>query len=167
MPQSRSHLLQELRIIPKGWMIASGIGLAAIEVLFLVYIPMWCHHRDLPPEPWWALLGVVSALLMAATILLIGYIYADSKRRSMNAILWTLLVILIPKPIGFIAYFLLRKPLLEPCPNCRLPVGADFAYCPKCGYAIMPSCSNCGRATRRDYICCPYCGKPLSVSATP
>src|SRR5208283_5114399 len=79
---------------------------------------------------------------------------------------WTLLVILIPKPIGFVAYFLLRKPLLEPCPNCRWPIGSDFAYCPKCGHALAPSCNNCGRAIRRDYMCCPFCGKTVGGTAT-
>jgi len=166
MTRQRSHFEEELRIIPTGWGIASVIGFAAVEVLFHVLIPYWSHHHDLPPQPWWTLLGVVSALVTAATILLIGYIYADSKRRGMNAVLWTLLVILIPKPIGFIAYFLLRKPLLEPCPNCRWPIGQDFAYCPKCGHALAPSCANCGRAIRRDYMCCPFCGKTVGAAAT-
>ncbi len=49
---------------------------------------------------------------------MIGYVNADSKRRGMNSLLWTLLVIFVPKALGFIAYFLLRKPLLIPCPNC-------------------------------------------------
>ncbi len=165
MTQARSHFEEELRIIPKGWVVASVIGFAAIAVLFNVCIPMWSHRHDLPPQPWWTLLGIVGALFMAATILLIGYVYADAKRRGMNALLWTLLVILIPKAIGFIAYFLLRKPLLAPCPNCRWPIGSDFAYCPKCGYAAIPSCANCGRAIRRDYLCCPYCGKTVAATA--
>jgi|SRR5271157_30288 len=163
MTQQKSHFREELDIIPRGWVIASVVGFAAIEVLFHVLIPMWAHHQDLPPEPWWALIGLVAAFAMAVTILLIGYVYADSKRRGMNPILWTLLVILVPKLFGFIAYFLLRKPLLEPCPNCKSPVGPGFAYCPKCGYAIMPSCSNCGRAIQRDHLCCPYCGKAVTA----
>jgi MFS family permease len=165
MTQARSHFEEELRIIPTGWAVASVVCFAAVAVLFQVFIPMWQHHHDLPPQPWWTLLGFVGALFMAATVLLIGYVYADAKRRGMNALLWTLLVILIPKAIGFIAYFLLRKPLLEPCPNCRWPIGSDFAYCPKCGYAAIPSCANCGRAIRRDYLCCPYCGKTVAATA--
>ena len=76
---------------------------------------------------------------------MIGYVYADSKRRGMNSLLWTLLVIFVPKALGFIVYFLLRKPLLIPCPNCGTEVGSDFAYCPKCGHALAPTCSHCGR----------------------
>lgn len=99
-------------------------------------------------------------------LLLTGYVYADAKRRGMNALLWTLLVILIPKAIGFIAYFLLRKPLLIPCPNCGTEVGSDFPYCPKCGHALTPSCSHCGRAISSDYVCCPYCGKTVGSGAS-
>ncbi len=102
---------------------------------------------------------------MAATILLTGYIYADAKRRGMNAVLWTVLVFLTPKPIGFIAYFLLRTPMLTPCPKCSASVGKDFTFCPKCGYAITPSCGGCGRAIRRDYVCCPYCGKTVGAQS--
>ncbi len=96
---------------------------------------------------------------LAIIILMIGYVNADSKRRGMNSLLWTLLVIFVPKALGFIAYFLLRKPLLIPCPNCGTAVGSDFRYCPKCGHALTPTCSHCGRSISGDYVCCPYCGK--------
>ena len=162
MTQARSRFAQELRIIPTGWAIAAAIGFIAVEALFEKIIPHFSGH-DLPPEPWWTLLGLLAAILMVATILLIGYIYADAKRRGMNAVLWTVLVVLIPKAIGFIAYFLLRKPLVTPCRNCSTPVGSDFAYCPKCGYALAPSCSHCGRAIRPDFVCCPYCGKAVGA----
>ena len=94
---------------------------------------------------------------------MVGYVNADSKRRGMNSLLWTLLVIFVPKALGFIAYFLLRKPLVMPCPNCRTPVGSDFRFCPKCGYAVTPRCVHCGCSIQRDYVVCPYCGKPVSA----
>jgi RNA polymerase subunit RPABC4/transcription elongation factor Spt4 len=164
MTQPRSHFEEEMRIIPTGWVVTSIVSFAAIQVLFNVYVPS--HHHDLPPQPWWALIGIVAGVVMAAMILLIGYVYADAKRRGMNAVLWTLLVILLPKLLGFVVYFMLRKPLLAPCPNCRWPIGSEFAYCPKCGFALAPACANCGRAIRRDYQCCPYCGKPVGATAT-
>ncbi len=162
MTQARSRFAQELRIIPTGWGIAAAISFIAVEALFEKIIPHFSGH-DLPPEPWWTLLGLLAATLMVATILLIGYIYADAKRRGMNAVLWTVLVILIPKPIGFIAYFLLRKPLVTPCPHCGTAIGTDFRYCAKCGYAVSPTCLHCGHAISRDYIVCPYCGKPVGA----
>ncbi len=164
MTQRKSRLQQELSIIPLGWTIAAGIAIVAIEVPLQFVVPHFAGPQELPPAPWWDLLGAVAALLLGAVILLTGYVYADAKRRRMNAILWTLLVILIPKPIGFIAYFLLRVPLLAPCPKCGAPVGADFAFCPKCGFAILPSCPGCGRPMRRDYVCCPHCGRAVSAT---
>ena len=109
----------------------------------------------------------MAALFLAIIILLIGYVNADSKRRGMNALLWTLLVIFVPKALGFLAYFLLRKPLLSPCPQCGTPVRADYAYCQKCGRGLRPFCCHCGRAVSDDFVCCPYCGKPLGAAVTP
>ncbi len=166
MTERKSRLQQELRIIPLGWTVAAGIGIVVVESLWSFVIPHFAQG-DLPPRPWFDMLGAVGALLMAATILLTGYIYADAKRRGMNAVLWTVLVFLTPKPIGFIAYFLLRTPMLAPCPQCSAPVGKDFTYCPKCGYAITPSCAGCGHAIRRDYVCCPYCGKTVGAAVVP
>lgn len=164
MTQRRSRFAEEMRIIPVGWAIAAIVGFAATQLLFMIL--RWTHQPDLPAEPWWTLLGLPVGLMMAAAIALIGYIYADSKRRGMNAVLWTLLVVLIPKPIGFIAYFLLRKPLVVPCPQCGAPVGADFHYCPKCGHAITPTCNHCGRSIERDYVVCPYCGKTVGAAVS-
>jgi hypothetical protein len=163
MTERKSRFQQELGIIPLGWTVAAAIGIVVVESVWSFVVPHFAHG-DLPPRPWYDLLGAVGALLMAATILLTGYIYADSKRRGMNAVLWTVLVLLTPKPIGFIAYFLLRSPMLAPCPKCSARVGKDFTYCPKCGYAITPSCEGCGRAIRSDFVCCPYCGKTVNAA---
>jgi hypothetical protein len=158
MTQRRSRFREEIEIIPTGWVIAAMVAFLIIEVLFQTLFVRWAHDA-LPPQPWWTLLGVACALLTAASFLLVGYIYSDAKRRGMNALLWTLLALLLPKPIGFILYFLLRKPIFQPCPNCKYPIAGDFAYCAQCGYSLVPSCGSCGRALQRDFVCCPYCGK--------
>ena len=125
MTERKSRLQQELRIIPLGWTVAAGIGIVVVESLWSFVIPHFAHG-DLPPRPWFDMLGAVGALLMAATILLTGYIYADAKRRGMNAVLWTVLVFLTPKPIGFIAYFLLRTPMLAAVPAMQRASGQGF-----------------------------------------
>ena len=98
-------------------------------------------------------ISLCGGVFMAIIILMIGYVNADSKRRGMNSLLWTLLVIFVPKALGFLAYFLLRKPLLMPCPNCGTAVGSDFRFCPKCGYAMTPMCAHCGKNIQRDWWC--------------
>jgi len=163
MTDRKSRLQQELSIIPLGWTIAAAIGFVAVQMLFWFVIPRF-GGSDLPPKPWLDLIGVAGATLMAASLLLTGYVYADAKRRGMNALLWTLLVLLVPKPIGFIAYFMLRRPLLSSCPKCGGTVAADYAYCANCGFSLTPCCGGCGRAIRRDFVCCPYCGRSIATA---
>ena len=80
-------------------------------------------------------------------------------------VLWTFIAILIPNCIGILAYFLLRKPILRPCPGCKADISPDFRFCPKCGFSLAPVCAHCGRAINHDYVCCPYCGKTVGATA--
>jgi uncharacterized OB-fold protein len=47
------------------------------------------------------------------------------------------LAVLIPNCVGFVLYFLLRKPILHPCPSCGGGVTPDAAFCPRCGQPQM------------------------------
>jgi hypothetical protein len=78
------------------------------------------------------LLGLVGGVLAAAYFLLAGYIYVDAAPRGMPPIPWTALAVLIPNCVGFVLYFLLRKPILHPCPSCGRGVVPDAAFCPHC-----------------------------------
>ena len=164
MNQPKSHFRSELAIIPTAARVIAVLAFAIMQICLLGLLPH--YEKDIPPMPVMVLISLVGGAVLAIIILMIGYVNADSKRRGMNSLLWTLLVIFVPKALGFIAYFLLRKPLLIPCPNCGTSIGSDFRYCPKCGYAAMPSCSHCGRPISSDYICCPYCGKPVRATAS-
>ena len=164
MNQAKSHFRSELAIIPTAARVIAVLAFAIMQICLLGLLPH--YEKDIPPMPFMVLISLVGGAVLGIIVLMVGYVYADSKRRGMNALLWTLLVIFVPKALGFIAYFLLRKPLLIPCPNCGTSIGSDFRYCPKCGYAAMPSCSHCGRAISSDYICCPYCGKPVRATAS-
>jgi len=167
MNQAKSHFRSELAIIPTVARVIAVLAFAITQICLLVLVPHYVNRSEVPPMPFMVLISVGGGIIVGIIILMVGYVYADSKRRGMNPLLWTLLVILIPKAIGFIAYFMLRKPLLHPCPNCGTPVGADFDYCQKCGHALKPFCCHCGRAISRDYVCCPYCGKPVAAAAMP
>src|ERR1022692_2742065 len=163
MNQAKSHFRSELAIIPRvAWAIAVLV-FVLVQIGLLVLLPHF--EKDIPPMPALVAISIFGGIVLGIIVLMIGYVNADSKRRGMNALLWTLLVIFVPKAPGFIAYFLLRKPLLIPCPNCGTEVGSDFRYCPKCGHALTPTCSHCGRSISGDYVCCPYCGKPVRAAA--
>ncbi len=165
MNQAKSHFRGELAIIPTVARVVAVLAFVIMQVCLLGLLPH--YERDIPPMPFMVLISVGGGIIVAIIILLIGYVNADAKRRGMNALLWTLLVIVVPKALGFLAYFLLRKPLLTPCPQCGTPVRADYAYCQKCGRGLRPFCCHCGRAISDDFVCCPYCGKPLGAAVTP
>jgi len=166
MTESKSTFRNEVAIIPPvAWWIAL-FGWLLVQFVLLGIVPHHTHANDLPPMPLWSLITMVIGIILSVVILMIGYVNVDSKRRGMNSLLWTLLVIFVPKALGFIAYFLLRKPLMMPCPKCGTSVGSDFRFCPKCGYAVTPMCPHCGRSIKHDFVCCPYCGKNVVVTAT-
>ena len=71
--------------------------------------------------------------ILVAFILLAGYVYGDAARRGMPAGIWTALALLIPNGVGFVLYFLMRKPIVHPCPICGGGVADGFAFCPSCG----------------------------------
>jgi RNA polymerase subunit RPABC4/transcription elongation factor Spt4 len=161
----QSQFKREIAIIPTIAKVLAVIAFVLIQIGLLVLVPHYVHTKDVPPMPALVAISLAGGAIMAVIILMIGYVNADSKRRGMNALLWTLLVIFVPKALGFIAYFLLRKPLLMPCSRCGTAVGTDFRFCPKCGYAVTPMCPHCGRSVNRDYVVCPYCGKPVTQPA--
>ncbi len=84
-----------------------------------------------------ALIGLAGGTLAGAWVLLAGYVYADAGRRAMPPIPWTALAVLIPNCVGFVLYFLLRKPIVHPCSGCGSRVAPDTAFCPRCGQAQM------------------------------
>jgi hypothetical protein len=164
----QSRFRREVGLIPGvAWFLAV-LFFVIVQICLLGLVPHYMKHSpDVPPMPALIAISLVGGAVMAVIVLLIGYVNVDARRRGMNALLWTLLVIFVPKALGFIAYFLLRKPLVIPCPNCGTPTGSDFRFCPKCGYAITPRCGHCGCSIQRDYVVCPFCGKPVGATQVP
>jgi magnesium-transporting ATPase (P-type) len=117
-----------------------------------------------------ALAGIITAmsLFMAVFIFMIAYVNRDAKRRGMNYVLWTLLVLILSPGwliIGFITYFLMREPMPYPCPQCATTVGARFNFCPNCKCNLQPSCPQCKREIAETDKFCPYCGNDLKVES--
>jgi hypothetical protein len=105
-------------------------------------------HNYIPPFSGYlpvlaALGGLVAGLfvgcLFAALILALGYVYGDARRRNMPAVLWTLVALFVPNLLGFLLYFVLRKPIASPCPQCGQPFPMDQRFCSWCGYQ-QPLC---------------------------
>ena len=156
-----SRFREEMQLI--AWP-AKVIAVIAWVAMFLVMY-LLPFTRD-PEGRMWPLAAklVVSALPglpLAVLVLLIGYVYADAKRRGMRYVMWTLLAIFIPNAIGVILYFILRDPLLVPCPHCGTQVRPGFAFCPKCGGALANACPKCRCAVQPGWSHCVSCGSAL------
>jgi hypothetical protein len=166
---------EEFRIVPR-WLKVLCVVLyliaVAIAILVTTYMP---ENRvdTLRGEPALAALAAVGivtgvGLFISAFLLMLGYVNRDAKRRGMNSLLWTLLVLVLSPGyvgIGFIIYFLIREPLPYPCPRCSQPVGPRFNFCPNCKCDLHPSCPSCKREIAETDKYCPYCAYELGSPA--
>ena len=156
-----SSFWARLRLIPRpAWI--TGILLSVLLVLPLVIGPMR-FDPEMGAWPWPAKAGLVA--VVPAFILiwsaLVGFIYADAKRRRMRHVMWAWLA-MVPYFIGVILYFILRDPLPTPCRRCGTEVPPAFAFCPGCGASIHPICSQCGKSLQPEWANCPHCGTRLA-----
>ncbi len=159
---SGPYLRQEMRLIP-GW--AIGLAVLAMIVMPMIIVGVvFRRESNPPPLPVQIFFGLMAGSIIAFLALMIGYVSRDSRRRGMNPVFWTLVVILVPNAIGFIVYFLSRKPLQIPCQNCGQSSVAGFTFCPNCGAALQPSCPQCKRPVQPGFRFCPSCSAPLPQS---
>jgi hypothetical protein len=158
-------VVSEFSIIPRWARLLAALAFAgsmAGWAAFIWNVPM----RE--PETWFMPFTLLAAALfggslVAAVVLLTGYVNRDSRRRGMSARLWTILVLVIPNGIGFIVYFLVRLPLRVPCPGCGQPIAAGSVYCPMCGAKVAKTCPGCDRPVTEGDAHCPHCGQALGV----
>jgi hypothetical protein len=123
-------------LIPIGAKVAAALVFLAI-VAGLNWFFVDRNALGLAEVGWVTVVGGMGGLFAAAYVLLAGYVYADASRRGMSAIAWTALTVLVPNAIGFVLYFLLRKPIVHPCPNCGCGVAQDAAFCSRCGQSQL------------------------------
>lgn len=153
---------EEMSIIPKTarW-IAVLIYLTAALLIVNFVLP----HK--PERESWPIAAQIAITVLAPLpgtilVLLIGYVYADSKRRGMRYVLWTFIAIFVPQGIGVILYFIMRDPLLSPCPTCGSPARQGHAFCWKCGTSLGRACPQCRKSVEVAWTHCVYCGATLS-----
>jgi len=174
------RFLAEIHIIPKWLKILCTIlyvVAVAVGVAVMIKAPDARPHdiRDDAALSVLAIIGIITgvSLVFAASILMLGYVNRDAKRRGMNSALWTWFVLLmLPTSVGIIGliiYLLVREPLPYPCPRCSKPVGPRFNFCPNCKCNLYPACPNCKKEIAETDKFCPYCAtelKPVELTET-
>jgi hypothetical protein len=156
-----SRFREELRVIPVvAWLIAIVV---AVCMEFLLLRFAFADDANVRNWPFLAQAGLstFTALIVAAYILLVGYIGRDARRRGMRPVLWTLIAIFVPNAIGIILYFFMREPVMSTCPRCGTPVKPTFAFCHQCGTEIARACPHCRRPVEHNWKACAYCGTDL------
>ncbi len=163
MNEQKSTFRTELAVIPQfGWFLAFALGICSVIALF--FAAALDHGVPRPIVP---VLVLLCAAFVICWVLLLSYVNRDAARRGMSPTLWTLVCLFVPNLIGFIIYFILRKPLPKQCPSCGFTVNDSFRFCPRCRYALAPVCPSCGQPIKSDYTCCPYCGQAATPSGAP
>jgi RNA polymerase subunit RPABC4/transcription elongation factor Spt4 len=162
--ETQFGLAAQIRIIP-GWAwTLAAIAFIAAQWFFNLAL---AHHADAPPA--WArpLLGLLAGLAGGCYLLFIGFINRDAKRRGMNAVLWTVVAVLVSNGLGILLYFILRQPLRDSCPQCGHAVQTGYNFCPACNCKLSPSCPQCQRVVGAKDVYCPYCGTSLHTPPAP
>lgn len=156
--QGRNTLGEEFHLIPVWAYLLAGALFVCMQVLFNYYVP---RQANPPPAPLSTFLGLLTGFVIACYAMLVGYVNVDSGRRGMNRTGWTLIAAFVPNALGFVLYFLLRKPAQQPCPQCGFAVEAGFNFCPHCNAKLHPHCAQCQRPVRLSDVYCSYCGYEL------
>jgi len=160
-----SRFRQELDLIPRAaWVVALCPGLAFFLLMMLGPFRLNSDAKHWPLLAELAV-AVLPAIPLGILVLLIGYVYADARRRGMRYVMWTLLAIFIPNAIGIILYFVLRDPVLAHCTHCGAEARQGFAFCPKCGGSLARACPQCRSVIEPGWSHCVHCGTSLNAPA--
>ena len=78
-------------------------------------------------------MGLLAGVVIAVWVICLGYVYGDARRRAMPPILSTLMAAFVPNLLGFLIYFVIRRPIALPCAQCGQAMRADHPFCSWCG----------------------------------
>jgi hypothetical protein len=158
-----SWLRRELGVAPRAGVAASALVALVAASLFVLVV----RHRPFTARIPFA---VPLALFIFLYGFLVSYVYGDARRRGMRHRIWAVVAAVAPNGLGFIAYFLLREPLLQRCGACGATARREFAFCPECGSPLAGVCQACRRPVEPVWSHCAHCGAKMlrsGVASTP
>ena len=149
-----SRLRDELGVAPRP-------GIAISVLLAFVGTGAWLLVADRAPLAARIPLALALALLVFLYGFLVSYVYGAARRRGMRPAPWALAAAFVPNALGFIAYFLLREPLLQRCGACGASARRAYAFCTQCGAPLGRTCPTCRRPVEAFWDHCAHCGTKL------
>jgi hypothetical protein len=155
---------QETVLIPAWAYVLAVAFFFVTPFVFFKFSGVWSEEFG-GPLLFRVLVTFLPGTIFAFLVLMVGYVNRDARRRGMNRVLWTLLVIFIPNAIGFILYFLLRAPIQGHCPKCGTVVEPRVNFCPSCRYNFHPMCPQCRSVIRAGDTFCANCGAQIDQVA--
>jgi hypothetical protein len=123
-----------LNVVPKAVQVAAVVIVAAAV---LIGLAVGCYAaangEGLRPMFVYASAALATGTVIAIWLLCLGFVFADARRRDMRAAGWMLVAMLMPNLLGFLLYFVMRRPLAAPCASCSRATPVDQPFCSWCG----------------------------------
>jgi hypothetical protein len=128
-----------LNVVPKAVQVwAVAIVTAAVLIGLAVGCYAAANGEGLRPMFLYASAALATGTVIATWLLCLGFVFADARRRGMRAAGWTLVAMLMPNLLGFLLYFVMRRPLAAPCVSCSRAIPVDQPFCSWCGSSRAP-----------------------------
>ncbi|MBR1599082.1 MAG: zinc ribbon domain-containing protein [Lachnospiraceae bacterium] len=84
--------------------------------------------------------GLAAVAAITLQILICIWTYRDAENKGMNALLWAVLVFLIPGFITLLIYLIVRTDNNKiVCSNCNTRVNSNIKFCSNCGMELRPA----------------------------
>lgn len=93
-------------------------------------------------------------------LLLVLWVYLDARKRSLNAPVWGILI-LLTSAVGWAVYMITRPKYIK-CPGCGMPQDASYKICPQCAYQLKITCPECRREIKPGWNHCAECGAGIA-----
>jgi Phospholipase_D-nuclease N-terminal len=128
-----------LNVVPKSVQVwAVAIVAAAVLIGLAVGCYAVANGAVLQTVFMYGAAALAVGMVIAIWLLCLGFVFADARRRGMRAAGWTLVAMLMPNLLGFLLYFVLRRPLAAPCVSCSRAIPVDQPFCSWCGSSRAP-----------------------------
>jgi hypothetical protein len=128
-----------LNVVPKAVQVWA-LAIVAAAVLIGLAVGGYAVANGAVLQTMFAYAGAALAvgMVIAIWLLCLGFVFADARRRGMRAAGWTLVAMLMPNLLGFLLYFVMRRPLAAPCVSCSREIPVDQPFCSWCGSSRAP-----------------------------